>query len=328
MRGQVTDSQYVEPAILNHTDRAMMAMKYMITQDVLGVKKTIDISENDFSNIRTAYATLQNVISSEEQFDAVARNFFDLESDLLATTLEFTYIAVGDGIKNMAARRLLNRRLLNFLSSARGYMDHQRHAVKEVFGDNDPRSDQAVRIFRVQHSENFGYRLMEELRNACQHRIFPVHAIVFHVQNEREKDALHSKVEIHVNIDELRADKKFKKTVLEELMVHGKTVDLRPFIRTYIEGIAKAHRYFRENVNEKSGKAASVLQNHIDLYRDAHCGSSMLSLHAIQVVEDVWIERVPLSTGLPEYHAYLARQNLHFETTSVKYVSSSAFNQD
>lgn len=75
-RGQVTNPQYVKSAILNDTDTAMMAMKYMITQDVLGVKNTIEISANDFSNIQTAYATLQNVISSEEQFDAVARNFF------------------------------------------------------------------------------------------------------------------------------------------------------------------------------------------------------------------------------------------------------------
>jgi hypothetical protein len=306
----------------------MTTKQYIITQDALGVTHQVDISEDDFLRLQTAHTALQNVISSEEQFDAVARNFFDLESDLLATTLEFTYIAVGDGVKNMAARRLLNRRLLNFLSAARGYMDHQRHAVKEVFGLDDLRSEQAVEMFRVAHNENFGYRLMEELRNACQHRIFPVHSVVFHVQNEREKDALHSKVEMHVNVDELRADKKFKNSVLEDLARHGKTVDLRPFVRTYVEGIAKAHQYFRENVGELTEQAGNLLQQYIARYRSTCAESNILGLHAVQVIGNAWAERVPLSTGLPEYHAYLARQNLHFLTASVKYVSSSVFNKD
>jgi hypothetical protein len=297
--------------------------KYILTQNVLGENLQIDISEADFANVGLAYATLQNIISSEEQFDAVARNFFDLESDLLAMTLEFTYVGLGDGMKRMAARRLLNRRLLNLLSAARGYMDHQRHTVKEVFGKADPRSEEAAEMFRVAHSENFGYRLMEELRNACQHRIFPIHVVVFNVQNEREKDALHSSVEMCVDINELKTDKKFKRQVLDELMTYGEIVDLRAFVRTYVEGIAKAHRYFRDNVDEISSRAGEVLKQNVDKYLNEGKRSSTLGLYAVQVEESAWVESVPLSTGLLEYGEYLAKQNMHFETASITYVSSS-----
>ena len=298
--------------------------KYILTQHVLGTCPQIEIPEAEFASLQQAYATMQEVISSEEQFDAVARNFFDLESDLLATTLEFTYVGFGDGMKSMAARRLLNRRLLNLLSAARGYMDHQRHAVKEIFGPSDPRSEEAVRMFRVAHSENFGYRLMEELRNACQHRIFPVHAVVFNVQNEHEKGALHSRVEMHVDVNELKANKKFKRQVLDELATYGETVDLRAFVRIYVEGIAKAHHYFRDNVREIAGEARAALKNAVEKYLSEGKQTTALGLHATKVVGGVWVDRVPLFTGLFEYGEYLVKQNVHFETASVKYVSSSA----
>jgi hypothetical protein len=297
--------------------------KYILTPQVHEINSQIEITEKDFIDIQVAYATLQNIISSEEQFDAVARNFVDLESDLLATTLEFTYVALGDGIKNMSARRLLNRRLLNLLSAARGYMDHQRHAVKEIFGEADLRSEAAVKMFRTAHSENFGYRLIEELRNACQHRMFPIHRVAFNVQNELEKDALHSSVEIHVDVNELRADQKFKKLVLDELAACGESVDLRPFVRIYVEGIAKAHRYFRDNVRESVDQAKAVLQHHLVRYLDQSLHPDVLNLSAVLIIDDAFVERVPLDTGLGVYADYLSKQNRHFATASVKYVSSA-----
>ncbi len=301
--------------------------KYILIRYALRPGPQIEISENDFLSLQAAYTTLQNIISSEEQFDAVARNFFDLESDLLATTLEFTYATLSDVTKNMSARRLLNRRVLNFLSAARAYMDHQRHAVKEIFGPTDSRAEQATKMFRTAHSENFGYRLMEELRNACQHRIFPVHLVIFSVQNEREKGALHSRVEIRVDVNQLKADKKFKQQVLDELIGYGETVDLRAFIRTYIEGIAKAHQYFRDNASELASQAKAVLQQYIDKYLNESKQANILALHAVQVVDSVWKDRVPLATDLCNYGEYLATQNSHFEAASVKYVSSAVITE-
>lgn len=305
-----------------------MKIKYLITQDASTDFHQVDIGEDEFLQLQSAYSILQNTISSEEQFDAVARNFFDLESDMLATALEFTYVAVGDGIKNMAARRLLNRRLLNFLSAARGYMDHQRHVVGKIFGPDDPRSEKAVEMFRKFHSENFGYRLMEELRNACQHRIFPVHSIIFQVINERENNALQSRIMININVDELRADKKFKPSVLAELESYGETVDLKPFARNYIQGIAEAHQYFRENASNLAKQAGCLLEKYVSKYRSDHPKINILTLHAVQMIEDVCNERVPLVTGLPEYYAYLAKQNLHFKNASIKYVSNSVSSID
>lgn len=108
-------------------------LHYVITRKVAGNAHQFVISKNDFEEAERSYHILQLSVFAEERFDAIARNFFELESDMLATILETSYVGFGAGMEQMAIRRLLNRRMTNVLTATKSYIDHMHHAAKILF---------------------------------------------------------------------------------------------------------------------------------------------------------------------------------------------------
>lgn len=99
----------------------------------------------------------------------------------------------------------------NYLSAVRNYLDAFAHTLSESFG-----KDSNIYVdFGKKKSQffdaNFSYRLVEQLRNYCQHRKTPIHTITANVENGKKQ------VKLLANTSTLLADKKFCTKHLENL---------------------------------------------------------------------------------------------------------------
>jgi hypothetical protein len=61
-------------------------------------------------------------------------------------------------------------------------------------------------------------------------------------------------------VDELEVDGKFKKAVIKELKALGETVDLKPLVRDYMEGLGAVHDAFRGMVKDRMDIGAVDLE--------------------------------------------------------------------
>lgn len=100
----------------------------------------------------------------------------------------------------------------SFLSSVRGYVDSFAHTLSSEFGA------EALHLFEREKKScfdsNFSYRLVDQIRNYCQHRAAPIHGV-----NAYMVDG-HKRINVFANTKALIDDKKFRTTHLSDLELH------------------------------------------------------------------------------------------------------------
>lgn len=301
-------------------------LRYAIAQNVLGSTLQVPITQSDFEAAEVSYHRLQLVVAAEERFDATARNFLDLESDMLASTLETTFVGFGAGMEQMAIRRLLNRRMSNLLSAARAYIDHMRRAAKELFG-GDSRSEDIINHFSHHYDNHLGYRALEALRNYSQHYGFPIHSVRYSVKVLSEKPGtpiMHTVSPI-LDVAILKSDGQFKASVLKELQSKSQLIDLRPLTRRYISCLAEVHGLFRTHISPVSSAASKQLESLAQTFANQSPACDFLpGVYAVAIDGPSWVKQVPLFAGLWEYGEFLAKTNVHFAQAGFCFVSGES----
>jgi len=210
----------------------------------------ISISEKEYYLLGKSRATLLECMCIEETYDTLVQNYAEWESDLL----EISVRAILNGLdpeQSHEDRRLLNRRLTNVLTAARGYIDQIKHHIREVGALGTEVVAEIEREFRHQYDRHPGYMLMEALRNYIQHRGSAIHMIRY--CHELVDARTGCWVKPCLRWQTLRDDPKFKQEALEGLKDTDNQVDLRPRLREYIEGLSEVHCLVRNR-----------LQSHID----------------------------------------------------------------
>jgi hypothetical protein len=114
---------------------------------------------------------------------------------------------------------------------------------------------------------------MEALRNYIQHRSLPVNRINRSRRLVETKDSDFCKLTVSLVIDVkyLAQDKKFKRSVLEELKARAcdQPVELIPLIRQYIESMGKVHLKFREILRTDIEQWQNDIYRAIELYKNS-----------------------------------------------------------
>lgn len=290
-------------------------LHYVITRKVAGNAHQFVISKNDFEEAERSYHILQLSVFAEERFDAIARNFFELESDMLATILETSYVGFGAGMEQMAIRRLLNRRMTNVLTATKSYIDHMHHAAKILF-NKDKRTNEVRDRFSYHFDNSFGYRVFEALRNYSQHCGFPIHSVRYSTKVLHHRDGAPMKCTISPMLDVgiLKSDGKFKAEVLKEIEAKGNQISLKSLAREYIACLAEVHDLFRGFVGEVSIPANQFLEKMVKSYvEDLTVKERPEGLYAVALKSHLWTNSVPLSTGLWEYGDFLLNTNKRFQ---------------
>jgi hypothetical protein len=305
---------------------SILARRYVLTLRVLGRPAELEISGEEFEAAKQAHVTLQRVVGVEEKFDALARNYIEFEGDLLKILVETSLGGFGQGMETMAVKRLINQRVCNVLSAARGYIDHVRRTAKQILPTPEL-ADGVLSLLSQSFDRSFSYRLLEALRNYTQHAGFAVQAVSFghKVLHDEPGAPIKATVSPLLDVDEVLADDAIKGKVrqeLAEMQASRERVDLKVHTREYIASLAEVHRSLREHSASLFEEAAQAVQGLVARYRAHAQEGQPLGLVAVELNGGNWVRDVPLSTGLAEYGEHLAKSNLHFMHAGVTFFSS------
>jgi hypothetical protein len=194
-------------------------MKYMLTVLALGSWPFVEISAEEFAQAKDAKERLVTFIGIEEKLDILLENYAEYERHLLDLTLRRVLFRDLLWSSAMTDLQHLTRRLANFLSAARLYVDQSKHDLSSIYTSGSGQQEVLKQALSREYDGRFGYRVMEALRNYMQHRSLPIKKLGYpsiweEVGSER---MLRCSAEIYLDVVELREDKKFKSNVLGEL---------------------------------------------------------------------------------------------------------------
>lgn len=299
--------------------------KFVVTRYALGKHHEVSITEGQYRHAKTAFEQLHEIVLLEERFDAIAGGFLDFEKAMLASILEFAYAGFKDGLYQMSVRRQLNRLLMNALSAARGYIDHLPQACDSVFGREDARAGACRATLRESYDGLMGYRMFEALRNHAQHSGFPIHSVSYSHQGEGEAPYAQARLSLSPMVDtaELAQNRSFKKNILKEMKQLGARLDLKPYLREYMQGIATAHYLFREHAQTIAESSQQTLDELTNRFVAESGSDDTIALRAILSSEGQVVESVPLSADLSTYFQYLFSNNRLFDRSSDFYIASA-----
>ena len=303
-------------------------MEYGLTQNVRSSSLFIKISEEEYKSIKYAENNLLELALIEEKFDLASENYIEFEMCLLECTVHNMLQGGHDHKWFNGQRRLFNRRLLNFLSTARAYIDHVPQHFHHIVPPIKDKPCPVQALFREQYDAHLGYRAMEALRNYAQHAGDPVHAGSYgaHWVNERSHNRY--TVNLYLEPATLRAQGSFKAEILTELEAVGERIDLKLMVREYMEGLWNAHDAIRNLLKEGASMWRRRINGAIKKYKsESSQEQSIVGLAAVIKDEDgSYSGVINLQGDFIDYIGLLTRKNSSFVDLSSRYATSEICN--
>lgn len=230
-------------------------MKYFIFYSTNGKTFQIEITQEEYLIFLSTRRNLFEILFLEEELDLVLENYIEYENELLSISSRQMLFSDFDYFSASKERNLITRRIANLLSSCRMYLDHCSHHINNIYGKNSSFSISLHEEKSKYYDLFFGYRLLEELRNHTQHRGVPFHNLVFSSTREEDQENIHFLYNTNprINIDFLIEDSKIKSPIKEELKIYASKngLDIKPFIREYVESIGKLQIFIRDSLKDE-----------------------------------------------------------------------------
>ncbi|MEM7243092.1 MAG: hypothetical protein AAF429_12990 [Pseudomonadota bacterium] len=233
---------------------------YKIAEDYIG-GSSIESSKEEFSKLEQAKVHLDLLWKLEINFSIFAKAYLEFEKCLDDINLKSEF---EDGLYTnpdqvfYAAHEKINLRTVTFLVAARIY-EEKALQLNERF----LKYRNIDFLVSESHSESFDssfeYRVIQALRNFAVHEDLPIASISFGASNLRENEAdprespsrLRSTVDPKISIDKLIESKKIRKKTKNELSdISEEFLDLKFFIRGFVEELTKCHFTLREHYSE------------------------------------------------------------------------------
>lgn len=265
-------------------------MKYFLQTNV-GATGFDEISPNHYEALKNSFCCLLNAYHLEQKYDLVVSNYIELELEFNSVLVNHLVGRYPGWINHLEVQLGINRRLANFLSTCKTYVDQRdRHLVLCSAGDKTT----AMKIKKFASSlydESRDYRLMEALRNHVQHHSLAVHESK--IGGSRRTDDLNSDFEykagFYLQKDEVLKNKKFKPSVRDEM---PDKVEIISAARSYMTGLNRIHIKARQELNPVIDEAYVTL---IDAVGSDESEGLQLAKYAVRVEEGKnEVERIPL----------------------------------
>lgn len=301
-------------------------MEYRIVRQVLGSRVYVSISESEYREIAIAKDGLVESLSLEEKFDIVLENFYEYEMELLRLSTHQMLFRNLSYSKFHNEINLVNRRIINLLSSCRLYINHSRHHLSNIFNGDQSKKNEIRSNISNEYDTVLGYRVMEALRNYGQHRGFPVQRCTYNskrVEGDKEDKFLFS-ITPYLEVEKLDEDGKFNKTVLSELRAIGEKHDIKPLLREYVSSISSIHEKNRALLKDLIEQWERTFHSHIEAFK-SKIGSdeSIVGLAAVISEENgCYNSPVPIFSDLIEHRMELERKNRNLKSLVSRYVTS------
>ena len=285
-------------------------MQYEASGLPLGVE-SICIDKSRYEQVKTAKSSCLFALEIEEKFALFLDNYYEFECELLRLAEASLIWPARDHQHSMEERLTLDRRLVNLLTACRLYLDQTDHGLSSLFGKSSPEFDNVKRFKNELYDKHWGYRLMEALRNHVQHSGLPVHGIGYNWTSVPRKVAEYTQVTVVPKVEpkKLAEDKEFKKTVFDELMEKGESIDLREPTREYVACFIELHDKIRETIDARIRSDRTIYEMASKEYSEIS-GQKVSFPHLIEMSDDGTIsEQVALVTEFLLYSDSLRKKN-------------------
>lgn len=294
-------------------------MKYFLRKSVLAKVPEIEISKEKYSEYKRARKVLSNCFEIEEKYEILISTYLEFETQLLNATAIKMVRPPLDYSDFFEFRLALNIRLINFLTSARLYVDRMKGNVKECVPELQDAKELVEAQFSKEYDEHPEYRFMEALRNYVQHRGLPVH---WTSQESKWTDLEEDRfLEFSTELASLRSsfeeDKTFKRSILEEL---DEKTDLKAAIRCYVESISNVHAAARQIIEKSVTAARELLEDAHKQYASIHHGN-LVALSACVCAEGKQIESISLLLDWDNVRIKLKKRNPKATNLRKRYVT-------
>jgi hypothetical protein len=296
---------------------------YFLAYNAIGKPFRLPISERRFEALSQAWSNLKHFAHVEEEWDAVVRNYVELEKTLLEAALRDMVVSDKDYFSFQEARLQFSVRLSNLLASCRAYLDHTPHHLGLIMPPH-PYGAQFKDLTHAEYDGRFGYRFMEELRDYAQHRGLPIHSTQYSSAwvEGGERGMLSHSVSTHITLDILRKDKKFKRSIINDMT--DERLHSEPLVRDYLEGLSAVHVALRKLIDPPFKEASETVRSALAEFATASPTDDLIGLHAIQLNPPrTWVRQVPLFEELIQVTEKLRRKNRPMVNLSRRFVTSS-----
>jgi len=278
-------------------------MDYYLQPDFLSPSPPLEITFEEYSELAKSSITLTAAFSLEENYDLLVGNYLELENSILSLSTSTMLRQRRDYADMFELTAEMNRRAVNFLSSARLFVDQVRQRVGAC--NSDP--EEIKKRLNVEYEQSFEYRFMEALRNHVQHSGSAIHELSplasWWPQHKKFKRIF--TLEIHTRKSFLALDPKFKNSVLEEC---SEKVDFMQAARKYLKSLSSVQDFSRSNIKDNVEKARSNFEGAIKNYMD-FSGAPSLGLAAFHGKEGKRENKIPILLEWDDVRVKLAQRN-------------------
>jgi hypothetical protein len=284
-------------------------MKYVVRHPYDKQVESVDLASADFEHIQLLRKTLVAGLDLEELFDLVLSNYLQIESVCMNLALVKLTRVSTDYVERQEDRAPINLAFVNFLSTARMYVDQagkKANACLEPFdGFIDCKS-----MLAAEYDKSFSYRFIEALRNHVQHSGTAMHTLAHGFgkvpQGPRDPYDTVVYVEPYCERNSLAEDSSFKRRVLAEC---PEKVNLLSAVREYVQAICRVHTALRDRIEKPLSEARAGIERVRGLL-STPVGISPEGLEAAALDEDgEVVSIVPLVLEWENVRTWLAERN-------------------
>lgn len=195
------------------------------------------LTSTEYEKYKKAVSTLMDINKNLDLFKVVFYNFKDYELTLNHSFKQYIENPAMDWSRMDRTILELNRRISNYLSSVRIFLDHSEYTIKKTYGKKSSIVKEFKDTCSNAYDNNFSYRFLYKLRNYVQHCGMPLGSININSQvvNTNPTKVSH-RLELQFDRDLLL--KKFNWKKLEpEIKKLPSKFDINPHINAMNESI-------------------------------------------------------------------------------------------
>lgn len=226
-------------------------LRFSIETLVMDGQMPVAIDEVRFAEIAAAVENLATVLGIEEKLDLLMSNFAEYEGEVLNMALQHMLHRQSDWSSFRNDRLTLNRRIVNFLSAARLYLDQLLHEISSLYTSDSPIFRELKVKISAEYDSNLAYRVMEVVRNHVQHQRLPIGKMTYPIDIERVEPATRFRFSVvaYLDVEQLLSNPKAKKAVISEFAALDPQPDLTTLMRAYLESLCRIHEETRKLID-------------------------------------------------------------------------------
>ena len=270
------------------------------------------ISPELFNSLKGSRRVLTAALEIEEIFDNLVSNYLEIENKCFALTsksLVRRVVGYRDGNEALASINLV---FMNYLSTARAYVDKIGSAAARCLAGTAAIEAKASvnKWLADQYDTEFGYRFMEALRNHAQHSGRALHMLSPGTLHSHLEDGSRKSRELFLNplCSKVRLVERgsFKAQVLNE---SPDTVNLLESARVHLRGLTRVQREVRSLIEQAAVDATDEIKR-AQLMLEGKVTGKLDATEAVFLTEigDVQ-DKVPLLLHWNEVRLWLVQRN-------------------